>query len=58
VVTASMSRMTGLPGPAPASVPVRRATAADIDAITAAFTTAFFNDPVWGPVFPRREPTR
>ena len=23
-----------------------------MDAITAAFTTAFFHDPVWGPVFP------
>ena len=33
-------------------VAARQATAADIDAITAAFTTAFFNDPVWGPVFP------
>jgi hypothetical protein len=38
--------------PTPASVPVRRATLADVDAITAAFTTAFFHDPVWGPVFP------
>ena len=30
----------------------RQASPADIDAITAAFTTAFFHDPVWGPVFP------
>ena len=30
----------------------RLATPADIDAITAAFTSAFFHDPVWGPVFP------
>ena len=34
------------------SATARRATPADIDAITAAFTTAFFHDPVWGPVFP------
>jgi GNAT superfamily N-acetyltransferase len=34
------------------SANARRATPADIDAITAAFTTAFFHDPVWGPVFP------
>jgi GNAT superfamily N-acetyltransferase len=33
-------------------VAARQATAADVDAITAAFTTAFFHDPVWGPVFP------
>jgi GNAT superfamily N-acetyltransferase len=33
-------------------VSARQATAADVDAITAAFTTAFFHDPVWGPVFP------
>ena len=44
--------MTSAPGPAPAPVPVRQATLADVDAITAAFTTAFFHDPVWGPVFP------
>lgn len=30
----------------------RPATPADVEAITAAFATAFFNDPVWGPVFP------
>jgi GNAT superfamily N-acetyltransferase len=30
----------------------RQATRADVEAITAAFTTAFFNDPVWAPVFP------
>lgn len=47
-----MSRMTSVPGPAHASVPVRHAASADIDAITAAFTTAFFYDPVWCPVFP------
>ena len=34
------------------SANARRATPADIDAITAAFTSAFFHDPVWGPVFP------
>jgi GNAT superfamily N-acetyltransferase len=47
-----MGRMTIVPGPASASVPVRQATLADVDAITAAFTTAFFHDPVWGPAFP------
>jgi GNAT superfamily N-acetyltransferase len=30
----------------------RLAVPADTDAITAAFTTAFHDDPVWGPVFP------
>jgi GNAT superfamily N-acetyltransferase len=40
------------PGPAAAPVAVRPATEADVDAITEAFTTAFFHDPVWGPVFP------
>jgi GNAT superfamily N-acetyltransferase len=40
--------MSSTPGP----VATRQATPADVDAITAAFTTAFFNDPVWGPVFP------
>jgi GNAT superfamily N-acetyltransferase len=34
------------------SAGARLATPADIDAITDAFTTAFFHDPVWGPVFP------
>ncbi len=34
------------------SANARLATPADIDAITAAFTSAFFHDPVWGPVFP------
>ena len=43
-----MGRMTSPSGP----VPARRATGADVDAITDAFTTAFFRDPVWGPVFP------
>ena len=31
---------------------VRQAVPADADALTAAFTTAFYHDPVWGPVFP------
>ena len=43
-----MSRVTSPSGP----VRARQATPADVDAITAAFATAFFNDPVWGPVFP------
>jgi GNAT superfamily N-acetyltransferase len=30
----------------------RIATTADIDAIVATFTSAFFHDPVWGPAFP------
>lgn len=30
----------------------RHATRADVDAITDVFTTAFFNDPIWAPVFP------
>ena len=34
------------------SANARLATPADVDAITAAFTSAFFHDPVWGPVFP------
>lgn len=40
--------MTSLSGAGPA----RPATPADVEAITAAFATAFFHDPVWGPVFP------
>ncbi|MDH6137879.1 GNAT superfamily N-acetyltransferase [Kitasatospora sp. MAA4] len=32
--------------------PVRVATPADVDAIVAAMTTAFFDDPLWGPAFP------
>ena len=40
--------MTSSPGSANA----RPATPSDIEAITAAFTSAFFHDPVWGPVFP------
>ncbi len=40
--------MTSPPGAGAA----RPATPADVEAITAAFATAFFNDPVWGPVFP------
>ena len=31
---------------------VRHAVPADAEALTAAFTTAFYHDPVWGPVFP------
>jgi GNAT superfamily N-acetyltransferase len=31
---------------------VRTATTADLDAIVAAMTTAFFVDPLWGPTFP------
>jgi len=30
----------------------RIATPADLDAIVSTFTSAFFQDPVWGPVFP------
>lgn len=30
----------------------RIATSADLDAIVSTFTSAFFHDPVWGPVFP------
>jgi GNAT superfamily N-acetyltransferase len=45
--------VTSVPGPAAAaSFPIRPATHADVDAMTDALTTAFFNDPVWGPVFP------
>lgn len=32
--------------------PARVATHADIDAIVATLTTAFFHDPLWGPAFP------
>jgi len=32
--------------------PVRVATLADVDAIVDAMTTAFFDDPTWGPAFP------
>jgi GNAT superfamily N-acetyltransferase len=31
---------------------VRQAVPADAEALTAAFTTAFYHDPVWAPVFP------
>jgi len=31
---------------------VRTAAAADLDAIVATMTTAFFDDPLWGPTFP------
>ncbi|MFD0262956.1 GNAT family N-acetyltransferase [Kitasatospora indigofera] len=33
-------------------VPVRVAGPADLDALVATMTTAFFQDPLWGPVFP------
>lgn len=33
-------------------VPARVAGAADVEAIVATMTTAFFDDPLWGPVFP------
>jgi GNAT superfamily N-acetyltransferase len=36
----------------PHPVPVRVATPADIDAVVATLTTAFFDDPVWRPAFP------
>ena len=32
--------------------PARLATPADVDAIVAVMTTAFFDDPMWGPAFP------
>ncbi|MYS85625.1 GNAT family N-acetyltransferase [Embleya scabrispora] len=35
-----------------APVPARVATTEDIDAIVATLTTAFFDDPMWGPAFP------
>jgi GNAT superfamily N-acetyltransferase len=37
-----------------ANLDVRVATAADLDPIVAALTTAFFDDPLWGPAFPDR----
>jgi GNAT superfamily N-acetyltransferase len=33
-------------------VPVRISTPADLDAIVATLTTAFFDDPLWGPAYP------
>ena len=36
----------------PKPVTARNATPADVDAIVAAMTTAFFDDPMWGPAFP------
>jgi GNAT superfamily N-acetyltransferase len=33
-------------------IPAREATPADLDAIVAALTTAFFDDPLWGPAYP------
>jgi GNAT superfamily N-acetyltransferase len=35
-----------------APVPVRVSTTADLDAIVATMTSAFFDDPMWGPAFP------
>jgi GNAT superfamily N-acetyltransferase len=34
------------------SAPVRAAVSADIPAVVDVFTAAFFDDPLWGPVFP------
>ena len=36
-------------------VTVRTATTADVEPIVDALTTAFFNDPLWGPAFPEVE---
>ncbi|MGW1991557.1 GNAT family N-acetyltransferase [Embleya sp. NPDC001921] len=36
-------------------VPARVATTDDIDPIVATLTTAFFDDPMWGPAFPDRD---
>ncbi|MEU1125004.1 GNAT family N-acetyltransferase [Streptomyces sp. NPDC005899] len=36
--------------------PARAATLADVDALVATMTTAFFHDPLWGPAFP--DPSR
>ena len=36
----------------PTGTSSRAATFSDIDAIVSTMTTAFFNDPLWGPVFP------
>ncbi|MEI6648942.1 MAG: GNAT family N-acetyltransferase [Actinomycetes bacterium] len=44
--------MDPLTGHAPTGV--RVATPSDIDAIVEIFTSAFFDDPLWGPVFPDR----
>jgi GNAT superfamily N-acetyltransferase len=35
--------------------PVRVSTSADLDAIVATLTSAFLDDPLWGPAFPDRE---
>ncbi len=43
--------MTSAQRPAPAATPARVATLADADAIASTITTAFFVDPLWGPVF-------
>src|SRR5882757_4089648 len=37
-----------------ATSPVRVSAPADVDAIVATITTAFFDDPLWGPAFPDR----
>ncbi len=37
---------------APRPVPARIAGPADIDAVVETLTTAFFDDPLWGPAFP------
>jgi ribosomal protein S18 acetylase RimI-like enzyme len=36
-------------------MPARVATSTDVDAMAATLTTAFFDDPLWGPAFPDRE---
>ncbi|MER5867540.1 GNAT family N-acetyltransferase [Kitasatospora sp. NPDC002040] len=36
-------------------VPARAPGPADLDAMVAALTTAFFDDPLWGPAFPDQE---
>lgn len=36
----------------PMRVPVRVAALGDVDAIVATLTSAFFDDPLWGPTFP------
>ncbi|MFF5437900.1 GNAT family N-acetyltransferase [Streptomyces achromogenes] len=41
--------------PAQAPFRMRVATRADIDAVVGTLTTAFFNDPLWGPAFPDTE---
>jgi len=36
-------------------VPARVATPADVDSIVETLTTAFFDDPLWGPAFPDKQ---